>query len=631
MESNGAVMYPAGINNSYNDVIYWSNPDSRVFSASGDTTFNSIDFQLLDSATLAQVPTKSPVYKTVKMNETENSLPADAPEQSTSQEADPIVEAIAEKTKPKRPQSAAQMEAMRKAQAICTENLLKMKELKAKQDEIDKKEAAKKAKEADKLKAQRIIEAYEKEKERIKLEKRQARLQKAGSTKPKPATVPVSKPIKKAVPAPKPPVEESESEESEDEYTQIAQKAPWGRDNGHAVVEFDNRSEDSSDDYMEIFVYRCIKETYDSRYAANPIKLVIDSNSLFLRPQRSYLSAKITCYNPDGSVNTTAAVSSIGVMSCFRTMTVKVGGKMVDSVEDLPQLIADTYQTVSPGQRKYLKYNEGVGDDSVFKNSSGSFVVKHHLLTPVFRPVQGQSIPLCCLPNQAVEVTLTLSSPQNAFTNAVAGSYFVVSDVRYVAQLITPLAAYLTTLWQGIRAGKFLEIDMIGVNQIQNTCSGASQNNFILPLANSRVIGITNRFRKSDAYTSQTGDKSAIYDTAGLKEWRYQLGNWRMPLTENFKVEDAIMIRNLSMNDNTSYQNEDLDFDDFYTKNFMMSYSWVLSDEDENSSLNMVGSDGNLRLITIHNPNNTPSTDVSLLSTIYTQRTLLIGETVNVV
>ncbi|KAJ3164763.1 hypothetical protein HDU87_003499, partial [Geranomyces variabilis] len=87
---------------------------------------------------------------------------------------------------------------------------------------------------------------------------------------------------------------------------------------------------------------------------------------------------------------------------------------------------------------------------------------------------------------------------------------------------------------------------------------------------------MTHRFRKSDAYTTQTGDKANIYDTAGLQEWRIQIGQYRLPLTENFKVEDALMIRDLSMNDATSYQSEDIaSVDDFYNKNFVMTYSWM--------------------------------------------------------
>ncbi|KAJ3159497.1 hypothetical protein HDU88_009031 [Geranomyces variabilis] len=273
-------------------------------------------------------------------------------------------------------------------------------------------------------------------------------------------------------------------------------------------------------------------------------------------------------------------------------MTMKFGGKQVDTIEDFPQLVMDSYQFANVAQKKYLAINEGVGNSAAFHNLNGSFVVKHHIMAPSFRPINGQALPLCVLPNQAIELTCTLNTPQSAFTNAAAGSYFVVSDVRYVAQLVTPSAAYLTTLWQGIRT------------------------------ANSRVIGMTHRFRKSDAYTTQTRDKANIYDTAGLLEWRMQIGHYWLPLTENFKVEDALMIRDLSMNDLNSYQTEDIvSVDDFYNKNFVMTYAWISSDEDEQSSLSLIGTDGNLRLITIHDPANTPSTD----------RTLLIGETVDVV
>ena len=380
-----------------------------------------------------------------------------------------------------------------------------------------------------------------------------------------------------------------------------------------------------------IAIFRPVKDFYDSRAPATPIKVVIDSNSSFLRPQRSYLSMKITCYNSDGSLNTTANVSSIGAMSCFRTMSTKVGGKLVDTIEDLPTLIADTYQPMTVAQKAYLGYYEGYGNSSVLANSTGSFTVKHFPLASVFNPVNGQPLPICVLPNQALELNLTLNTPQNAFTNAASGSYFVISEVRYVAQLVTPSGQYLSTLWDGIRSGKFLEIDLNGVTQLSNTCSGASQNNFLLPLANARIYGLTHRFRKDSDYTAATGDKALIYTTQGLKAWRYVIGQYRCPLTEDFKIDDTLLIRDLSLADNTSFQSEDIDFDTFFTEQFVFSYAWRSMDEDENSALSLVGSDGNLRLITIHDTAAVPGTDVSLLTTVYTQKTLLIGNTVDVV
>ncbi|KAJ3143992.1 hypothetical protein HDU89_000967, partial [Geranomyces variabilis] len=224
-------------------------------------------------------------------------------------------------------------------------------------------------------------------------------------------------------------------------------------------------------------------------------------------------------------------------------MNVKVGGKVTDNIEDFPTFVMDSYHASTVAQRKYLALNEGAGDPTIFHNSEGKFKFRHSLMAGSVRPTNGQNIPLCVLPNQAIEVTLTLNSPQNAFTNAAAGSYFVVSDVRYVAQLVTPNSAYLSSLWSGIQSGKFLELDYTGVSQIQSTCSGSSQNNFLLPLANSRVIGMTHRFRKDSAYTTPTGDKSQIFDSAGLVRWRYQIGQYRLPLTEDFEVGDTLAIR----------------------------------------------------------------------------------------
>lgn len=379
-----------------------------------------------------------------------------------------------------------------------------------------------------------------------------------------------------------------------------------------------------------IAIYRPIKETFSSKSPGNAIKIVVDSNSSFLRPQRSYFSATVSVKNADGSPVTNAEVSQIGAMACFRTMNVKFGGKVVDEIEDVPAFVADTYQTVEAEKRKYLRYNEGAGNADTFKNSSGSFTFKHHIMAGSFRPLNGNPIPLAILPNQSVEITLTLNNPQQAFTNLPNGAYFEVSNIRYVAQVVTPSAEYMSALWSGIRAGKYLEMDVVGVSQLSNPCSGASQNNFILPLTNGRVVGLTHRFRDDNKAATTTGDKSLIYDTANLRSWRYQIGQYRLPLTEDFQVEDTVMVGDLSMNDNSSYSGEDLDLDNFYSKQFVMRYSWQSRDEDASSALNLLGGTGNVHLITTHNLP-APSTNVSLQTTVYAQKTILIGATVDVV
>lgn len=388
----------------------------------------------------------------------------------------------------------------------------------------------------------------------------------------------------------------------------------------------------SSDALSEnIAIYRPVRDTHSSQSPANAIKVVVDSNSSFLRPQRSYLAGTIRCFNGDGTPLTTAEISRIGAMGCFRSVSVALGGKQVDNIEDYPSLISDMNQFVSAQDRKYLRYNEGAGNPDAFKNPNGEFKFKHHLKFGILANSNGNPLPISLLPNQSMELVMTLNTPQNAFTNWPNGAYFTVSNVRMVCQMVTPSAAYLSAAWKGITSGKSLELDYVSINQISNNCSGASQNNFILPLSNARIIGLTHRFRDDNLYATNTGDKADIYGTANLKSFRYQIGaGYRLPLTEDFQVEDVPMISNLSLNDNASYQSEDVDLENFFDKQFVIRYSWQSSDEEETSALNTIGSDGNIRLITTHNLP-APSTSVSLVTTVYSHRTLLVGATVDTV
>ncbi|KAJ3176655.1 hypothetical protein HDU85_006860 [Gaertneriomyces sp. JEL0708] len=388
--------------------------------------------------------------------------------------------------------------------------------------------------------------------------------------------------------------------------------------------------ESNSDALSEnIMVFRPIKDRHDSRAAGSPIKVVIDSPSSFLRPQRTYLSCRITHYNADGSPNTGVTASDIGLMSHFKTATLRVSGKIVEEYSEYVEHIAQQYTYETSARRKYLRLFEGTGNADAIKNSNGSAVVRHHLRFGFLNNINGNPIPLCLLPNQAMEVQLTLNTPQQAVTNAPSGGYFVVDDVRVVAQLTTPSAEFLWSAWAGIRNGKYLELDYVAGVQTVNPCSGASQNNFIIPLSNSRVVGLMHRFRDDSKYSTTTGDKSLIYDRANLISWRYQLGQWRLPLTEEFKVEDSLINAALWMSDSENYETEDVDFENFDSKRFTIRHNFQSADEGMSSALNLTGSDGNLRLITTHS-NPPPSTSVSLLTTVFVHRTLLIGNTVDV-
>ncbi|KAI9008010.1 hypothetical protein BC832DRAFT_591259 [Gaertneriomyces semiglobifer] len=377
-----------------------------------------------------------------------------------------------------------------------------------------------------------------------------------------------------------------------------------------------------------IVIYRPMKETFSSKTTGDVIKIVVDSPSSFLRPQRSYLSGKITWYNADNTVNSTVNNADAGAMMHFLDATVRVSGKIAESIDNYGEHVSQQYAFESAARRKYLSHLEGVGRDDIF-HTNGSFTFRHHVEFGVMQPTNGNPMPLCLLPGQAIELSFTLNSPHMAATNAATGAYFTVSDIRYVAQLVTPHADFLASAWEGIRKGHYLEYDYVATTQTFNNGNGATINQFIIPLANSRVVGLTHRFRDDSKYQANTGDKSLIYDTANLKSWRYQLGGWRLLLTEDFKIEDAMISGALSVNDNASYAAEDVDLDNYMTKKFTLRCSFQSSDKDVASALNLIGTDGNLRFVCEFSA--PLPTTTALITSVFTHRTLLIGATVDII
>ncbi|KAJ3175036.1 hypothetical protein HDU85_002385, partial [Gaertneriomyces sp. JEL0708] len=195
----------------------------------------------------------------------------------------------------------------------------------------------------------------------------------------------------------------------------------------------------TSDALAENFaVYRPIKDRYDSRAPGNLIQIKVDSATSFWRPQRSYLSFKVKWKDAAGNVLN----NTVGAMSVIKNVSIKIGGKQVDILDDYPELLSQTYQFETTGRKKYLRQFEGYGRTDFFNTTDEGTVVRHHLQVGSLNPVNGQPIPLCLLPGNSCEISLSLNSPAYALSNA-GNAYFEISDVRYVCQMVGPSAEFL--------------------------------------------------------------------------------------------------------------------------------------------------------------------------------------------
>ncbi|KAI9088828.1 hypothetical protein DFS34DRAFT_418288 [Phlyctochytrium arcticum] len=232
----------------------------------------------------------------------------------------------------------------------------------------------------------------------------------------------------------------------------------------------------------------------------------------------------------------------VGLMSHLRTQVIRMSGKIVEEIIDLPEFLAQQYTYETSARRKYLKYFEGTGNKDILKNDDGSFTVKHHIRSGLFQNVNGSPIPLCLLPNHTMECSWSLNAATAAVANAPNGAYFTIEDVRIVGQLVTPEARFLSAAWEGLENGRVLQMDYVAPTMVYNNCNGSTLNTFNLPVANSRIVGLMSRFRDDNVYSTATGDKSLISTTQNLTSWRIKCDQYNLPNGEEFKVEDTLML-----------------------------------------------------------------------------------------
>lgn len=379
-----------------------------------------------------------------------------------------------------------------------------------------------------------------------------------------------------------------------------------------------------------VMIYRPQKDTYDSRASGSVVKIVADSSSSWMRPARTYLSFDVHVFNSDGSAYTTPSLSDAGGMSLFKSLLVKAGGKNVHQFDDLPQYLSDYYNTsLSVNQRAWVAQLEGLNTPT-FSNG-GTFTVRHMMTSyGFFNPIFGQPIPLAHLPNQAIELQYSMNTGNAAFVGAPANTYFTISNVRLVTQLVTPPASVMSDVWNGVSHGKALEYSYIDTKQITSVCSGASQNTFYLPVGQTNLVGLSMSFRSDTDYADSTKDRALIHGTQNLVSWRIQIGQFRAPLTEDFQVADTVINNALTLNNAQDLQSQNVDFANYYNKRFYFAYSFQSKDENSDSALSTVGSDGLIRVITQHS-SPPPSTSVSLITNVYSNRTLLVGSSVDVI
>ncbi|KNC95840.1 uncharacterized protein SPPG_08707 [Spizellomyces punctatus DAOM BR117] len=324
----------------------------------------------------------------------------------------------------------------------------------------------------------------------------------------------------------------------------------------------------------------------------------------------------------------------LGLESIIQSLTIKAGGETVVNIPNYPLYLVQTYRNLSAGSKKLLSQLSGYGNTNIFATSS-TISINHHPFVGFFHPTNDQFFPVWALPNQALEIIITLADPSTVFTSAGIGE-IRVSSIRCLLPFITPPPTTVVNATRAISDGKSIFYDYVRSTQTENACSGGNRNTFLLHMSGVRSLqGIEMSFVDDDVLNDQTKDKALMYSSQGLREWRIQLGaNLTIPsgtqgFTHSPSDNQTLLVTQLSNNTFDQLGEIDLSFADYDSKAFSFGWSFASKDEGSANALSFTGTDGILRVHTTHAT--APTQKVRMVSTYHENVTLSIGAVVTVV
>ena len=392
-----------------------------------------------------------------------------------------------------------------------------------------------------------------------------------------------------------------------------------------------------------VAVYSPIGQNEFSTKSRNltPIRITCDSNSVSFILQKLVLSMDVSAYTSGGAAITPGASiknTYLGLDSIIQSMVVKAGGETVVNIPNYSAYLTKVYKTLPASQKTFLSNMGGYKNTNVF-GANSTVTYNHHPWLGFFHPTNDQFFPVWSLPNQAMEIILTLADPAAVFTMAAgtAPAELRVSNIRCLIPYITPPPTVVVNATRAISDGKSIFYDYVRTTQTEIACSGGLRNTFLLHMSGVRSLqGFEATFVDDDILNDPTKDNTYSYSSKDLREWRVQLGpNLTIPsgtvgFTHSPTDAQTMLISQLSMNNFDQIGNMDLiSGADYDTKLFSFGYGFQSKDESSQAALSFTGTDGIMRIHTIHAT--APSQKTRLQVDYHENVTLSIGNVVTVV
>ncbi|TPX53319.1 hypothetical protein PhCBS80983_g06315 [Powellomyces hirtus] len=321
--------------------------------------------------------------------------------------------------------------------------------------------------------------------------------------------------------------------------------------------------------------------------------------------------------------------------SIIQSLTIKAGGETVTRIDNYAAYLTQTYRNLSKGTKQLLGNLSGYGRNDVFSGTVTASVSMHPTIG-FFHPTNDQFFPVWALANQVMTIEIVLADPTSVFTSGNVDK-IQVSNIRTLVPFVTPPPSVVVNATRAISDGKSIFYDYTRATQTENACSAGLRNTFNLHMSGVRsLVGIECSFIDDDVLQDPTKDKSEVFSSQNLREWRLQLGpNATIPngvqgFTHSPYDCQTLLVSHLSNNDFEQLADLDINFADYDSKHFSFSYGFQDKSEGNGAALSFSGTDSILRIHTQHaSPG--PSQRVRLLTTYHENVTLSIGDVVQVI
>ncbi|KAI9097105.1 hypothetical protein DFS34DRAFT_594306 [Phlyctochytrium arcticum] len=325
-----------------------------------------------------------------------------------------------------------------------------------------------------------------------------------------------------------------------------------------------------------VSVFSPTQDTYSTKHRqVTPIRITCDSNAVSFILQKLVMSMDVTALKN-------------GLESIIQSLTIKAGGETVTKIDNYPAYLVQTYRSMSKGHKYLLGNMTGYGSTNVFSTTpTASFSM--HPYVGFLHPNKDLFFPVWALPNQSLTFEIVLADPNMVFTSAGVVDELQVTNIRVQTPFVTPPPRIVINATRAVANGKSLFYDYVRTNQVEQNCSCGSKNTFVLHMSGVRSLAsLEMSFIDEDQYSDQTKDKSEVWSSQNLREWRIQLGtNATIPsgvqgFTHSPYDKQTLLVSHLSNNDFSQLADMDISFADYDDKQFSFAYGF--QDKSEGSS-----------------------------------------------